>query len=291
MQNIHDLDTLRGHFVNSVEFISKHSDFLGPKSNIPIHEQIFPNLHVETEYTEEVISTLFNMVKANWIQLGKSDPYWSVVSQPQFKGMQSSNKSFYESGEYNAKVFISKIKKNYVGDLRNKTCIDFGCGVGRVSKFLAPYFHRLDCIDISKSHLDIARSFLTQTETNINFLELDNYDIDNKIENIDFLYSILTLQHNPPPLALFLLRSLLGKLNSGGIAYIQLPSYIDGYLFGTSRYMADDTKNSIEMHLIPQDIIFKTISDCNCLCLEIREDGLVGSSYNTISNNYLIRKS
>jgi hypothetical protein len=44
------------------------------------------------------------------------------------------------------------------------------------------------------------------------------------------VFSVITLQHNPPPIMAWLLSQLLGCLNPGGVAYLQIPSYRSGYL-------------------------------------------------------------
>ena len=44
------------------------------------------------------------------------------------------------------------------------------------------------------------------------------------------------------------------------------------------------------MHFLPQQDIFKVIEDSDCVCLEIREDGMVGDESLMLSNTFLIQK-
>ena len=52
----------------------------------------------------------------------------------------------------------------------------------------------------------------------------------------DFLFSTLVLQHDPPPLQIFFLDKLFGRLQPGGGAFIQLPTKTPGYNFKIGDY-------------------------------------------------------
>jgi hypothetical protein len=47
----------------------------------------------------------------------------------------------------------------------------------------------------------------------------------------------------------------------------------------------------MEMHFLPQRDVFKVIQAAGCMCLEVREDGMVGDESNMLSNSYLIQKN
>jgi hypothetical protein len=44
------------------------------------------------------------------------------------------------------------------------------------------------------------------------------------------------------------------------------------------------------MHFLPQHDVFKIVADTNCICLEVREDGMVGDEDKMLSNTFLIQK-
>ena len=104
----------------------------------------------------------------------------------------------------------------------------------------------------------------------------------------DFIYSRLVLQHNPPPLMELLLRSLLRSLKEGGIAVVQLPTYIIGYEFSISDYLRDVEKGGIEMHCLPQKRLFQIIYDSGCKLEELREDSDAGTPEVILSNTVII---
>ena len=54
---------------------------------------------------------------------------------------------------------------------------------------------------------------------------------------VDLLYSVLVMQHNPPPVIAELLRAFLGRVNVGGFAFFQVPTYAENYEFTLDRYV------------------------------------------------------
>ena len=89
----------------------------------------------------------------------------------------------------------------------------------------------------------------------------------------------------------WILKNLFACLNPGGVAYIQVPTYRNGYLFETERYLQTAQPNTLEMHFLPQHEVFRIIADSDCTCLEIREDGMVGDESQMLSNTFLIQRN
>jgi len=103
-------------------------------------------------------------------------------------------------------------------------------------------------------------------------------------------YSIIVLQHNPPPLIKVLLKSVLSKLRSGGVAYFQVPTYALGYKFSTDDYLKKARADAkIEMHVLPQPQLWQILHEAKCELLEVREDTAAGDRF-IISNTILARK-
>ena len=61
-----------------------------------------------------------------------------------------------------------------------------------------------------------------------------------KLERVDLVYSIMVLQHNPPPVIRLIVREFLRALNPGGVAYFQVPTYMAGYGFDAEAYLAEE---------------------------------------------------
>jgi hypothetical protein len=107
---------------------------------------------------------------------------------------------------------------------------------------------------------------------------------------VDAIFSVITLQHNPPPVMAWMLKKLLGKLRSGGVAFLQIPTYKNGYIFEVERYLNSTPPDTLEMHFFPQPDVFNIVAEADCICLEVREDGMVGDEDKLLSNTFLIQK-
>jgi hypothetical protein len=100
--------------------------------------------------------------------------------------------------------------------------------------------------------------------------------------------SLIVLQHNPPPIMAQIFTALLKLINPNGVAYIQMPTFIDKYSFEIEKYN-ESPKSKMEMNCLPQKDIFDIVAKEGCFPLEIREDGWTGDP-RIISNTFLIQK-
>ena len=73
------------------------------------------------------------------------------------------------------------------------------------------------------------------------------------LERVDLVYSLIVLQHNPPPVIRLIVRAFLKALNPGGVAYFQVPTYRGGYRFSPGEYLENEAKKHVmmEMHVLP----------------------------------------
>jgi hypothetical protein len=86
-----------------------------------------------------------------------------------------------------------------------------------------------------------------------------------------------------------LLRIAFNKLQPGGLAYFQVPTYAVGYNFVLPAYLVTrQPPGHPEMHVLPQPVLFKLISECDCRLVELREDGAAGPR--AVSNRVLVQK-
>lgn len=292
-QNIKTYDDLSKNFLISHEFVKIYSKFIGEQQNIRLNHPLLPRIPVDVDVSLECLQNLLHRVHLQWHKLGKENPYWSVLTQEQYKNNNFDNNrsSFYSSGKYFVDVFMASLRRASINIKNIKSCIDFGCGVGRVTFYLSKNFPMIYGIDISENHLNIARNYLLSKD--VSNVELIHALIINDFESmpkVDAIFSVITLQHNPPPVIKILFQILLRHLTPKGIAYIQLPTYKNGYMFEIERYLNSADDHQLEMHFIPQIEIYKIIDQEGCVCLEVREDGMVSDEMFSISQTFLIQK-
>jgi 2-polyprenyl-3-methyl-5-hydroxy-6-metoxy-1,4-benzoquinol methylase len=294
-QNTHSEGALRDVFLKSLEFKQRMEEVLQqPQYVRHRHPFILPKIPVETEVTNGEMIQMFERIRQEWEHLGETEPYWSVITQPQYyqAEFKSHQDQFYESGNYSCQIFLASLRRCDVNPADLQTCLEVGCGVGRVTAYLAAAFKKVIATDISRNHLDIGIKYLESKQiNNVEYKHWTNIQQLNDFTKVDAVYSIITLQHNPPPVMVWMLKNLFNKLNRGGVAYIQIPTYRNGYIFEATRYLHSTPPSTLEMHFLPQNKIFDIISNSNCKCLEIREDAMVGDEDKMLSNSILVQKN
>jgi SAM-dependent methyltransferase len=293
-QTVHSIAELRKAFMESPEFLDGMSKVLGLEVKVrrrhPFTNSYIP---VEVEVSDEVMARMFERIHGQWSQLGLTEPYWSVVTQPQYykDSFEVNKEQFNVSGDSQCYLLLSALRRNGVNPNDIHSVLELGCGVGRITAYLAKYFTKVIASDISAAHLSIAKAYLAEeTIGNVELVHLKSMTSYFQLPKVDAVYTIITLQHNPPPVSAWILRQLLNCLKPGGVAYFQLPTYSNGYLFEAERYLNSNPPATFEMHFLPQSDVFKIIAQSSCNCLEVREDAMVGKEDQMLSNTFLVQK-
>jgi len=107
-------------------------------------------------------------------------------------------------------------------------------------------------------------------------------------KTVDLIYSVIVLQHNPPPIIHRVIVQFMRALNPGGIAFFQLPTYKEGYRFLLEEYLGKESmQEEMEMHALPQNAVFEIVREENGKLLEVVED--FSTSWG-LSNTFLVQK-
>jgi ubiquinone/menaquinone biosynthesis C-methylase UbiE len=163
---------------------------------------------------------------AQWENLGSHDPYWAVLSDPKKRGGKWDKVEFFKSGHFEIEQVMKNLSRMRVMPVLG-SALDFGCGVGRLSRALSQHFEKVVGVDISKSMLEEAR--LQHSDSpNIQFLHNVGDDLGSISSNtIDLVYSNIVLQHMPPERQLQFICEFCRVLRPGGVAIFQTPSQHD----------------------------------------------------------------
>jgi len=287
-----DLRALRELFINSVEFRAQIASLLSARPPRPPFNG--PPMPVELDVAPEKLAALFAKVSAQWHHLGETEPHWSVLTNESYfqETFHMNREAFYASGESEAAMFDATLARAGIARENLRSCLELGCGVGRVTAPLASRFATVVGVDISRSHLRVAEAFLNEKGIqNVMLRHLDSIDAVGLFGNFDVLYSRIVLQHNAPPVMKRLLEDLLAQLRPNGVAFLQVPTYKAGYRFVIDDYLARHNSTDMEMHYLPQVTLLDLITRCGCRVLELREDDTIGISATTISNTVLLQKA
>ncbi|HIJ75464.1 MAG TPA: class I SAM-dependent methyltransferase [Deltaproteobacteria bacterium] len=285
-----NIEALRENFMLSAEF--SNILFSTNKSTFPLLPLDVAKIEVDTTASDAQLIALIGKIKAVWTHLGISRPHFSVLTHPQFlpENLSGSINEFWESGEQEAERLERILARYEFFSLATKTCVEFGCGVGRVTMPLARRFARVHGYDISPGHLSHAdKRAAEEAIYNVSLHQCSETFLA-ALHECDVFYSMIVFQHNPPPLISRLIRNALHSLKSGGIAVFQVPTYQKGYRFETAEWLGTDHPLEMQMHCLPQQHIFEIVDEEKCKLLEVREDDSTGAP-DQISNTFIILKN
>jgi SAM-dependent methyltransferase len=272
-------------FVESAEFKLKFS--ASNQNALDCFIDSPPN-YVDVEISAASFDQLIKRVRASWEALGRTRPHWSVLTNPIFlpDNIQANVLNFYQTGERSVRILEKAAARAGKEILSNWTCFELGCGVGRVTAYLAHRFSHVVAFDISHPHLMIARAYLRSKGTeNVTLVQLKSLETLEKLEHFDVFYSIIVLQHNPPPLMYRMLELIFDKVRSGGYVYFQVPVAYPNYRFSIDEYMAAvrNEESEMEMHALPQTHLFRVLDEHGFRILDFQRDDWTGPGFHSVT--------
>lgn len=290
--------------LRSNEFAAKYQRFLrtyiGPQVALAPEQAAVPlrfvpldapPMQVECQATVAELKELISRVGETWSSLGATRPYHSVLTGKNFLPENIDHEAietFWATGSKEAARVGSILKKHGLHDTASKVCVEYGCGLGRITDPFANMFKQVYAYDISSKHLDKAKSKLKYGNVEFKLCTRDLFGIG--LQRCDVFYSNIVFQHNPPPLIRKLISMALEALKPDAIAIFQVPTYATGYCFRISEYLSCQKGDEMEMHFLPQSEVFTLIAEANCELLEVREDGAIGQIGDWISNTFIVRR-
>ena len=237
-----------------------------------------PPRPIDVQVTDDQRAALFGRLQAQWSRLGESEPFWSVLTHDEYLKSnldQASMAAFYDTGLQHAALIDGASERTGV-ELRRGLCLELGCGVGRITKHLARRFERVIAVDISPGNLRQGQAMAAREGLgNIEFRLLTSLDELSALAGADFFYSVITLQHNPPPIQSIILGELLGGLNAGGAFLFQTQTHHADYSFDVSAYLRSAV-DEMDMHSLPMHEIMRLLTDRGCTVLEAQQDFWTG---------------
>ena len=93
-----------------------------------------------------------------------------MISIEQFKqaNLIQHREQFYRSGRDDVDRLLRTFRRHacFTEGLADKTVLEYGCGVGRMTHALANHFRQVYAYDISTSHLALAKTFTDELGLN-----------------------------------------------------------------------------------------------------------------------------
>lgn len=157
---------------------------------------------------------------ADWIILGDDEPFYGVFSQDKFLRRNLTPEAlseFWASGVEEIQ-HLRRVLIDHFGDFQPGHAVDFGCGVGRLTRALAEVCDRVTGVDVSPGMLAEASRH-----------RLPNIDYTDRLgdQTFDWISSVIVFQHIPPARGYDLFADLLRRLNPGGVISVQFTLFRD----------------------------------------------------------------
>ncbi|MDH3611074.1 MAG: class I SAM-dependent methyltransferase [Nitrosopumilus sp.] len=243
-------------------------------------------------------------LQRDWEDMAELDPLWAIISVPEKQYKKWDIEEFFKTGEIEIERLFTIINK--LGNPKNyHRALDFGCGVGRLTRALSKKFEESIGVDISSKMISLANE-MNSSYVNCKFQLNENSNL--KIfENdyFDLIYSIIVLQHiSDPEITKSYISEFVRILNKDGLLVFQIPSYIPPSMriqtgameFSNLRRGGEDSKflyekrklNPIRMNFLPEAEVIRILMKQKAKILEIKNDGMAGSEIE--SRTYYITK-
>lgn len=242
--------------------------------------------------------------RQDWEFLGKSDPLWAVLSDPDKRYGRWNEDEFFATGEREIGRVLAH-GRDLERPERFGRALDFGCGVGRLTRAMAGHFRQCRGLDISAPMVEHARRlnanhpqcrFAVNTRPDLRKLGDDSFD---------FVYSNIVLQHVPSkPVIRRYIREFVRVLRPGGLLVFQLPSkrswkvrlnprrrlYVGLKAIGfAERTLYDRLRLSpITMNALPEREVTELLEHAGGIVLDILEDRQAGPANE--SRTYYVTK-
>lgn len=161
-----------------------------------------------------------------WNELATLDPYWAILTSPgkRFGGWDEGE--FFATGTASAAAIVDEMVR--LGHPRQRQrALDFGCGLGRMTRAFAHYFDECVGVDISEEMVRQAME-LNAGMSGVSFAVNRATDLGQFGDrSFDFVYSAIALQHVPDRGAIEdYIREFCRLLRPEGLVVFELPSHI-----------------------------------------------------------------
>lgn len=164
--------------------------------------------------------------RQDWEDLAQVDPCWAILSDPKKRFGAWDLQEFFRTGEVEFHDVMQHAARFHYPAERSRA-LDFGCGLGRVTRAMTAHFD--ECVGVDISETMVAKAMeLNADHPECKFLVLESDDL--RIfpnDSFDLIYSNIVLQHLPTErLIESTISEFVRLLKPRGFGSFQLLSYV-----------------------------------------------------------------
>ncbi len=239
-------------------------------------------------------------LQQNWDQLGREDPMWAILADPDQHGNKWDREAFFATGREHVEEILGELAAAGASP-RLGRALDFGCGVGRLTQALADTFAEVDGVDIAPSMIEQADR-LNPDPVRIRFHLNDRDDLALLADgSVDFVLSLIVLQHIENRYKARYLHEFVRVLRPGGIAVFTVPSHaawtprglvyrlVPNRLLNLWRKRRYGYAGVMELHGMPRAEVEGIIRSAGAEIVRVVDEPLLGTDWR--SYRYTVRRS
>lgn len=214
----------------------------------------------------------FRKLARHWNRFGEQDPFSAILT-----GRTWSAEEFFATGEADVACILEHLGG---APRRREHALDFGCGVGRLSRAMASRFTRVTGVDVAPSMIERARGF---GHPGCDFVLNESPDLAQfPADTFDLVYSFIVLQHLPPGRIGPYLDEFARVTRPGGAVHFQLPARpVGGSRLGRAAEWAYNNiywevfrrkEPRMEMHGMPREAVTRRLERAGLREVRVDED-------------------
>jgi ubiquinone/menaquinone biosynthesis C-methylase UbiE len=210
-------------------------------------------------------------LQRNWEGLAQADPLWAICTDPSKRNSQWTREDFFATGGKEIRTVLGYAARIGICIDRTSPVLDFGCGVGRLTRALAEHFPECVGVDISPTMINLARE-MNRDLPNCRFQLNDDIQLKSLQDNyFGFIYTSLVLQHVTEPCSHKYIVELVRVLKLGGALICQVPERLHANSLTRIRtrlalrsrlrsILGRQKPCAMEMHCIKESVIRELIA-------------------------------